>query len=91
MAVEDIGAFFITPCPAKMTSIRSSLTVEDSGVDGAISIMDMYGLLNSQVKKPDSDESAEHATYYGVGWANSGGETTAVGSTTPWRWMASGT
>ncbi len=79
VAVEDIGAFFITPCPAKMTSIRSSLTVEDSGVDGAISIMDMYGLLNSQVKKPDSDESLQHATYYGVGWANSGGETTAVG------------
>ena len=33
---EDIGIFFITPCPAKVTSIKAPLTLEKSNVSGAI-------------------------------------------------------
>ena len=31
---EEIGAFFITPCPAKVTSIRSPLTRKRAGWTG---------------------------------------------------------
>src|SRR5690606_15031773 len=46
---EDIGVFFITPCAAKMTSIKSPIGRERSSVDGAISMLDIYGALSSKI------------------------------------------
>jgi DNA-binding transcriptional MerR regulator len=40
--IEDIGVFFITPCAAKVTSIKAPYEREKSCVDGAISIKDIY-------------------------------------------------
>ncbi len=78
---SDIGAFFITPCPAKMTAIKNPYGAAKSEVDGAISVIDIYGLLSGQLKKPGViTESGETASVYGVGWANSGGECSASGS-----------
>ena len=77
---KDIGAFFITPCPAKMTSIKNPYGVEKSCVDGAISVIDIYGLLAGQLKNPGVMETdGDTASMYGVGWANSGGECAASG------------
>ncbi len=76
----EIGAFFITPCPAKVTSIRSPLSKVHSDVDGAISILEVYGLLAGQLKTSEKKEfSGEQASAKGVGWANSGGELRSVG------------
>lgn len=78
--VSDIGVFFITPCPAKMTSIKNPYGVEKSSVDGAVSVIDIYGLLSGQLKKPGIvTEGGNTASVYGVGWANSGGECAAAG------------
>lgn len=77
-APEDVGCFFITPCAAKMTAIRNPIGHETSAVDGAISMMEIYGLLSSQLKKIPVDTNIARATSYGVGWANSGGEAAAV-------------
>jgi Na+-translocating ferredoxin:NAD+ oxidoreductase RNF subunit RnfB len=78
--IDDIGAFFITPCPAKMTSIKNPYGIDKSNVDGAFSVIDIYGLLAGQLKKPGIvvTEGAT-ASVYGVGWANSGGEAAAAG------------
>lgn len=77
---KDIGAFFITPCPAKMTSIRNPYGMKKSNIDGAFSIIDIYGLLSSQIKKPITDsDNFDTASVYGVNWANSGGESAASG------------
>ncbi|MHB1315623.1 MAG: [Fe-Fe] hydrogenase large subunit C-terminal domain-containing protein [Christensenellales bacterium] len=73
--MEDIGAFFITPCPAKMTSILSPVGIEKSNVDGAISILEIYGLMSSQLHKPVLNQPVhEQAGAIGVGWAVTGGE-----------------
>lgn len=78
--ISEIGAYFITPCPAKMTSIKSPLAKEKSDVDGAISILEVYGLLTGQLKSADAKHfDGVKATAKGIGWANSGGETFAVG------------
>lgn len=78
--IKDIGAFFITPCPAKMTSIKNPYGVEKSSVDGAVSVIDIYGLLAGQLKKPGIvSAEGNTASVYGVGWANSGGECAASG------------
>ncbi len=75
---EDIGVFFITPCAAKMTSIKKPIGKEKSTVDGAISILDIYGALNSKIGDLQEIEGLQRASAYGVGWANSSGECAAL-------------
>ncbi|MDD3412253.1 MAG: [Fe-Fe] hydrogenase large subunit C-terminal domain-containing protein, partial [Eubacteriales bacterium] len=75
---EEVGCFFITPCAAKMTSIRNPIGQETSAVDGAISMLEIYGLLASHIKNYSTDLNLARATSYGVGWANNGGEAFAV-------------
>ena len=77
-APEDVGVFFITPCPAKMTSIRTPLGQEKSAVDGAISMMEIYGLLLPHVSALQNQPSPSSATYYGIRWAAGSGEASAV-------------
>jgi iron only hydrogenase large subunit-like protein len=78
--INDIGVFFITPCPAKMTVIKNPLGNKESYVDGAISILEIFGLLSSNHSKPkDGKLGNDYASPYGVGWANSGGEAAALG------------
>lgn len=80
---SEIGVFFITPCAAKVTSIRKPLTKETSSVDYAISIVDLYGLLSASIKKTEeksilSNEQKLLTSIGGLGWANSGGESIMV-------------
>lgn len=77
-SIEEVGCFFITPCAAKVTSIRSPLGQDKSAVDGAISMLEIYGLLAGQMKNFQSDAHLSRASAYGVGWAKSGGEMNAV-------------
>lgn len=74
----EVGCFFITPCPAKVTAIRNPIGHEKSAVDGAISVLEIYGLLSSHTRSHATDESLVQASAWGVGWANSGGEAQAV-------------
>lgn len=76
---EEIGVYFITPCPAKMTSIRNPLVRSKSSVDGAISVLEVYGLLAGQLKGNLPPFDGEKASSKGVGWAKAGGETAAIG------------
>lgn len=75
---SEIGCFFITPCPAKVTAIRSPIGHETSAVNGAISVLEIFGLLSSHTKRAVVDESLVSASPWGVGWASSGGEAFAV-------------
>jgi len=74
----NIGIFFITPCPAKVTSIHYPLGVDRTEINGAISILDIYGALTDAIKKVDLDRVQHLATSFGVAWANSGGEVKAT-------------
>jgi len=75
---EDIGVFFITPCPAKVTAVKEPVGVTKSNVDGVIPIADVYGPILKAI--PDVDKTWESkASSSGVGWARAGGENAAVG------------
>ncbi len=82
----DVGCFFLTPCAAKATVIRSPIGHGESAVNGAISILEVYGLLSSQLRRekdasPDekqAGQAARHGSARGIGWARSGGESTAL-------------
>jgi ferredoxin len=74
---EEIGVFFITPCPAKVTAIKQPIGIEKSHVDGAIAINDIYpALLKAMEKTEKSDElkALHESGVIGIGWATSGGE-----------------
>ncbi len=76
---EDVGIFFITPCPAKMTAIHSPLGQEKSAVDGAISMMEIYGLIRPMISRIQREEHMTGAsTSYGIGWATSSGEAKSI-------------
>ena len=78
---EDIGVFFITPCAAKVTSIKAPYGKTSSYVNGAISIKDIYlKVLSKLDKAAGKAEDFDLAGYDGVRWANSGGESLALGT-----------
>ena len=76
---EDVGIFFITPCPAKMTAIHSPLGQEKSAVDGAISMLEIYGLIRPMLSRIQREEHMHGtSTSYGIGWATSSGEAKSI-------------
>jgi iron only hydrogenase large subunit-like protein len=73
---NEIGIFYLTPCPAKMISIKQPAEKGRSYLDGAISISDIYGSLLSaleNVKKETYRKELEDICILGMGWAMVGG------------------
>ena len=57
---KDIGIFLITACPAKLTAINNPLGLENSSLDAAIAVNDIYRKLLDQVKEiKDSDKLSQ--------------------------------
>ena len=77
--VEKIGAFFISPCAAKLSDVRSPLGIDKSAVDGVIAIRDVYPQLQAHLKEEFSPLEIERASTVGVRWAVPSGEAEAVG------------
>ena len=73
---KEIGAFYLTPCPVKMISIKQPAEKGKSFLDGAISIADVYGPLLSAmegIEKGSYRKALESICILGVGWAMAGG------------------
>jgi iron only hydrogenase large subunit-like protein len=75
---QDVGIWFITPCPAKMTAVKQPLGIEKSNVTGAIAISKIYGDLLKALPVQPGILPGQRASWVGIGWAVSGGENTAV-------------
>ncbi len=76
----EVGVFFITPCAAKVTSIKAPYEKQQSYVDGAISMREIYPRVLETLEKGCEDEDLEQAGYEGIRWADSGGEGLAIGT-----------
>ena len=73
---EEIGIFYLTPCPVKMISIKQPAEKGKSYLDGAISISDIYGPLLSSLEDTEKGsyrKELENICILGVGWAMDGG------------------
>jgi len=77
--VERIGAFFISPCAAKLADVRNPIGIEKSSVDGVIAIKDVYTQIQAHVKEGFTLPEMERASAVGVRWAIPAGEAEAVG------------
>lgn len=74
---EDIGIFFISPCPAKVTAVKFPLGYEKSEVDRVLAMKDIYPGLISAMKDVVEEEAVEELSStgnIGISWGASGGE-----------------
>lgn len=75
---EEIGVIYITPCPAKVTSIKNPIGLEHSHIDEAISIEEIYYKLMKIIDKVKSNIPIQCSTGKGIGWARVGGQSYAM-------------
>ena len=75
---QQIGCFFLTPCPAKVTDIEMPLGIEKSQVDGAIAISEVFPELSHKMDHLEKVEPLANSGVIGVGWSTSGGEAAAL-------------
>lgn len=76
---KDIGIFFISPCPAKVTALKYPIAYDKPVVDGVLSMKEVYGKLMPALEKIKNPPKLSHAGFRGIGWASSGGESRAMG------------
>ncbi len=76
---DEIGVFFISPCPAKVTAVKQPLALDKSSVSGVIPVKDVYMKLVHALKSVDKIEKLSVSGKDGIRWARSGGETEALG------------
>ena len=77
LSSEDIGIFFLSPCPAKVTSVKSPIGYEKSNVDQVVAIKDIYPKLISamtHVVEENKVEELSESGRIGIGWGRIGGE-----------------
>ena len=78
---EDIGVFFISPCPAKVLALKSGVGVNQPSVDGVLAVSEVYMKLVPEMNKITEPENLSKMGVFGLNWASSGGE--AVGALRP--------
>ena len=75
---EEIGIFFISPCPAKVTETKSPSGMKKNEVDGVIAMSEIYISMLAELKKIKEPEQLSKTGITGIGWASSGGEAAAL-------------
>ncbi|MBC8157508.1 4Fe-4S binding protein, partial [Armatimonadetes bacterium] len=78
---EEIGVFFISPCTAKVTCVKAPYEAAVSHVSAVISMKTIYKpLYNAISSYKESGVDLAKSSYEGIRWANSGGESLALGT-----------
>lgn len=75
----DIGVFFISPCPAKVSYVSNEYPGFKSCIDEVIAISDVYFMLLNVMKRSDLPAvSLTKSGKIGLSWATTGGEASAI-------------
>lgn len=76
---EDIGIIFISPCPAKVSYVKNNFAGERNYIDATVSVRDVYfALLDIMKKQKDDPAETTESGMIGIGWATTGGESSAI-------------
>ncbi|HAK44686.1 MAG TPA: ferredoxin [Spirochaeta sp.] len=71
---KNIGVFFISPCPAKITAVKNPLGSKSSSVDGVLAMNEIFIPLHAAAGRLEEVEALSKASSWGVSWARSEGE-----------------
>jgi Na+-translocating ferredoxin:NAD+ oxidoreductase RNF subunit RnfB len=80
IAESDIGVFFITPCPAKVSAVNEPAGFAERCLDGAIPIAAVFPMIQEALSHghlPDR-KPLRCGTRPGIGWARAGGENQCI-------------
>lgn len=75
---EDIGVFFISPCPGKSSYVVNNELEDRQNVDVVLAMNDIYFRLLPAMKNAEIKTPLSKAGRVGIGWAVSGGESAAL-------------
>ena len=77
---EEIGIMFISPCPSKVTYVKSPLGTEKSEIDQVLAIKDVYPKLLACMKAVVAEDYPVIGTSgkIGISWGHSGGEASGL-------------
>ena len=78
LASEDVGIFFISPCPGKVSYVKNGFAGDKNNVDRVVSIRDVYFRLIDVMKHDEYPEKSSESGMIGIGWASTGGESSSV-------------
>ncbi len=82
---EEIGVYFLTPCPAKLTTVTNPLGLKDSALTGAIGVETIYQKVLSCLGEVKAAEIEAYNTLdSAVIWGQSGGEANILKSKQKW-------
>lgn len=76
---EEVGVFYLTSCPAKVTSIKKPIGIEKSSLNGSISIKEIYGDIVKKMKDITQVSEFERASSKGIMWGIVEGQGHSIG------------
>lgn len=77
LPADKIGIIFISPCPAKVTAVKTPLGIEKSEVDAVLAIKEVYPKLLGHMKDIEASQEIEELSIsgkIGISWGGTGGE-----------------
>ena len=74
LPAEKIGIIFLSPCPSKMSAVKSPLGMEKSDIDAVCAIKDVYVELLPKMKEVEEPEELAISGKVGISWGATGGE-----------------
>lgn len=75
LPAEKIGIIFLSPCPSKVTWMKTPLGMKTSNIDAVCAIKDVYKPLLSVMKEvAESPEELAISGKIGISWGATGGE-----------------
>lgn len=78
LSAKEIGVFFISPCPAKVTAAKNPIGTREVTIDGVLAISDIYKRLLSVMRRIKEPPVMQSCGLTGISWAYTGGEATAL-------------
>ena len=76
---DDIGIFFISPCPAKVYSLHKEEASNEKYISGVLSQSDVYFRLVEKMNKIEKPRKLGKCGHFGINWGSSGGESNGLG------------
>ncbi len=77
LPADKIGIIFISPCPAKVSAVKTPLGIDKSEVDGVLAIKEIYPKLLPLMREAETDQAVEELAIsgkIGISWGGTGGE-----------------
>ena len=81
LPLEEIGAVFITPCPAKVTATKMPIGTGKSAVDAVVAVSEVYPKLfplMNRIAASGEPLRASEVGRIGISWGSSSGESSGL-------------